>query len=237
MSDTMTSPVTEIPAGILEALSRSELFAALPPPALQEIASRSTIRNVRRGERVWSHGTPSASIAIVASGRVKCWFPGRDARQWVNTVVRPGGVCGLAACVDGGPYTCNAEPLERSRVILVPASVLRTAMERTPAFARLVANFLARDVRRVLSVCEDVALHTPLERLAHYLRTQQTPSSSVVELHETQTQIAAQLGTVREVVGRGFRSLESRGVIARTGRVVRVLKPVDLEAACGGAGA
>ena len=236
MTDLMTHPSAQKASSVADALLRSGLFAALPEALLRDVAVRSTMRTVRRGERLWDHGAPSTSVGIVATGRVKCWSPGHDSRQWVSSVVRPGGVCGLAACIDGGPYTCNAEPLERSRVVLVPQAAVRAAMEREPAFARRVAVTLAGDVRRVLSVCEDVALHTPLERLAHYLRTQQTPSSSVVELHETQTQIAAQLGTVREVVGRGFRSLESRGVIARTGRVVRVLKPVDLEAACGGAG-
>jgi CRP/FNR family transcriptional activator FtrB len=233
MTDLMTQPSAHKPSGVADALTKSGLFAALPDALLRDLAVRSTTRTARRGERLWAHGAPSVALGVVATGRVKCWSPGHESRQWVSSVVRPGGVCGLAACVDGGPYTCNAEPLERSRIVLVPTSAVRAAMEREPAFARRVAMMLAADVRRVLSVCEDVALHTPLERLAHYLREQQSPASSVVELHETQTQIAAQLGTVREVVGRGFRSLEARGVIARTGRVVRVLKPADLEAACG----
>jgi CRP-like cAMP-binding protein len=169
---------------------------------------------------------------VVASGRLKCWSPGHDARQWVNAVVRPGGVCGLAAAVDGGPHACNAEPLERSRVVLVPSAVLRSTMERVPAFSRMVAGALARDVRRVLSVCEDVTLRTPVERLARFL-VAQAAGNGVVELRETQTQIAAQLGTVREVVGRGLRHLESRGVISRTGRVVRVLRPRDLDLVAG----
>ncbi len=235
MSDLMTHPTVQKPAGVTDALLRSGLFTVLSDTMLHDVAARSTLRTVRRAERLWDHGAPATALAIVVTGRVKCWSPGHDSRQWVSSVVRPGGVCGLAACIDAGPHTCHAEPLERSRVVFVPQSAVRTAMEREPAFARRVALMLAGDVRRVLSVCEDVALHTPLERLAHYLHSQ-VPTSGVVELHETQTQIAAQLGTVREVVGRGFRALQSRGVIARNGRVVRVLRPQELEAACGGAG-
>jgi CRP/FNR family transcriptional regulator len=233
MTDLMTQPVAPKPSGALEALAASALFSALPDDLQRELAARSTTRTVRRGDRLWSYGAPSAALGVVAAGRVKCWSAGRDSRQWVSSVVRPGGVCGLAACVDGGPYTCNAEALERSRVVMVPQAAIRSAMERDPAFARRVAATLAGDVRNLLAVCEDVALHTPLERLAHYLRAQPSREPGVVQLLETQTQIAAQLGTVREVVGRGFRSLESRGVIARNGRVVRVLRPKDLEAACG----
>jgi CRP-like cAMP-binding protein len=223
----MTQPTVETSPGVIDALRKSELFSSLSESALREVAARSTLRSVRRGEKVWSHGSPSSTIAIVAQGRVKCWSPGHDQRQWVSSVVRPGGTCGLAACVDGGPYSCNAEPMERSRVVLVPQSSLRAAMERDPVFARRIAVTLAREVRRTLSSCEDVALRTPLQRLAHYLTTQ-VAVAGVVELRETQTQIAAQLGTVREVVGRGFRFLEAQGIVARTGRMVRLLRPREL---------
>lgn len=227
MTDLMTQPVVEVSPVALEALRKSELFGALPEPMLREIASRSSVRNVRRGERLWEHGNPSNHVGVVAAGRVKCWSPGRDSRQWVSAVVRPGGNCGLAAVVDGGTYTCHAEPMERSRVVLVPQASLRAAMEREPAFARRVAVSLAGEFRRVLSTCEDVTLRTPLQRLAHFLQTA-AAGAAVVELRETQTQIAAQLGTVREVVGRGFRHLEAQGVVARTGRMVRILRPRDL---------
>jgi CRP-like cAMP-binding protein len=227
MSD-ITTHNGDVRGGTLEAMVRSDVFNALPQGLLAEIAARSTLRVARRGEHLWEHGSPCNAIALVAQGRVKCWSPGRDSRQWVNTVVRPGGLCGLAACVDGGPHMCNAEPLERSRVVLVQAADVRTAMERSPAFARAVATCLAQHVRHVQAVCEDVTLRTPVERLARFLVCE-ADGGGVVELRETQTQIAAQLGTVREVVGRGLRQLESRGVISRTGRVVRVLRPADLD--------
>jgi CRP-like cAMP-binding protein len=227
MTDLITPPRTDAFRGTLEALARSDLFGALPEATLRELAAASSIRDVRRGDRLWAHGSPSATVALVASGGVRCWSRGHDQRQWVSGVVRQGGVCGLAPCVDGGAYTCNAEPIERSRIAFVPATVLRAVMEREPAFARRVAAALAREVRRVLSVCEDMTLHTPLERLAHFLEGQ-SAGAAVVRLREPQTQIAAQLGTVREVVGRAFRRLEAEGVVARSGRVVRILRPEAL---------
>ena len=238
MSDTKTpshsSASADAPAGVAEALRRSDLFGTLPDAALHAAAADATLRAMRRGERLWDHGTAPSVLGVVASGRVKCWSRGHDSRQWVSSVVRPGGVCGLAACVDGGPYTCNAEPIERSRVVFIPRTALLDLMQREPAFGRRVALTLAGEFRRVVEVCEDVTLHTPLERLAHYLQSQ-AAVSGVVELRETQTQIAAQLGTVREVVGRGFRCLATRGVIARSGRVVRVLRPGELaQVASGG---
>lgn len=223
----MTLPIAAAAPGVAEALRQSELFSGLAEPILRELAARSTSRSVRRGERLWNHGTPATALAIVAQGRVKCWSPGDDSRQWVSAVVRNGGACGLAATVDGGAYSCNAEPMERSRILLVPQSALRTAMERDAGFARKVCGVLASEVRRALTNCEDVTLRTPLQRLARYLAGQPA-TAGVIELRETQTQIAAQLGTVREVVGRGLRLLEAKGIVARTGRLVRILRQPEL---------
>jgi CRP/FNR family transcriptional regulator len=117
---------------------------------------------------------------------------------------------------------CTAEPLERTRVVLVPREALSALMDRSPAFTSRVAEAMAREVRRVLDVCEDVTLRSPVERLAHFLQAR-AAGTDVVELSDTQTQIASQLGTVREVVGRGLRALETRGAIVRRGRTVRVL--------------
>ncbi len=230
MSEVLTArPSVGAPTPVVDALRRCDPFAALPEAALRRVAAASTLRNVRRGERLWEHNSPAAAVAVVVAGRVKCWSPGHAGRQWVSSVARPGMVCGLAANVAAGDNTCTAEPLERSRVVLVPQATLHSVLEDEPDFARHVARALARDVRRLLGACEDVTLRTPLERLAHYLRTA-AQGAGAVELPETQTQIAAQLGTVREVVGRSFRRLEARGVVARTGRLVRILDARALDA-------
>ena len=45
----------------------------------------------------------------------------------------------------------------------------------------------------------------------------------------TQSEIASQIGTVREVVVRLLRGMERDGLIERDGRAVRVLEPEALE--------
>jgi len=112
----------------------------------------------------------------------------------------------------------------------VPAATLRGQMDRDPDFTRRVAGALAAEVRGGITTCEGFTLRTPLQRLARHLATQPAVEG-VVAIRETQAQLAAQLGTVREVVGRGLRELETRGVIARTGRLVRILRPADLATA------
>jgi CRP/FNR family cyclic AMP-dependent transcriptional regulator len=228
MTTTTTNPDTSRRA--MDALRKCELFASLPESALRDLAGRATLRELRRGEHVWNVGTPSSCVGVIASGGVKRANCGRDARQWISYVMRPGDVCGLAACVDGGACACDAVAFERSRVFLFPATAVRAAMDVNPGFARRVAEALARDVRRLLTACGDVTLRTPLQRVAGFVK-EQAAGAAMFEMRETQTQIAARLGTVREVVGRALRRLEADGVVTRTGRVVRILNAEKLSSA------
>src|SRR5262245_11999659 len=214
-------------------LAQSDPFGALSDDVAARLAAASSFRTLRRGDALWRRGDPSNAAAVVVKGHVKCWSAGRQRRQWVEDIAGPGEVCGLAACVDGGPQAFNAEAVERSSVLIVPAEAVGFALLQDPAFARRVGKKLATELRRVGRACEDVALRTPTERLARHLWMRSSGARDF-DLHETQSELAGRLGTVREVVARSFRRLEAEGVISRSGRVVHVLKPEALSAACGG---
>lgn len=233
MSQAIAEPHPSLGDEVVEGLGRCSLLHDLPQPIVRGLAEAGTLRAFRRGEAIWSRGDPRPMLAAVVSGRVQCSMTGHDDRQWVSAVVRSGGVCGLAACTDGGVATCNTQALENSRAVLVPGASVREAIELSPVFARAVARTLAAEVRRLLGTCEDVTLRTPVERLARLL-VAQTSADGMVELRETQTQLASQIGTVREVVGRAFHRLEMQGIVVRNGRSVRLLKPLELRALAAG---
>jgi CRP-like cAMP-binding protein len=124
--------------------------------------------------------------------------------------------------MDAGDYVCTVTALERTRLLHVDADALRELLSREPEFALYVARAVTHDLRRAVTQCSHLVLQTPLERLAGFL-VEQADSSGNVRLRETQGQIAAQIGTVREVVGRAFRRLEEDGTVVRRGRLIAIL--------------
>ena len=212
---------------VLDALGRVTVFSALSGRGLQELAPHCELRTHRRHDRIWDRGDPSTEIAVVLSGRLQCSVPGHGGRGWVNAVLRPGGCCGLGALLDGEPQVCGIEALETSRVLHVASDALRAVLEKEPELALHVARLVTLDLRRAIVCCAQMALQSPLERLAHYL-LECADSGGTVRLRETQGQIAAQIGTVREVVGRSFRRLEDDGLLVRRGRTVKILDRENL---------
>ena len=138
-------------------------------------------------------------MAVVRRGRVSSSVEGEGGRRCVVEIVRAGGECGLTSVVDGGEHAFTDAALDRSVVALVPAEPVREAMARDPQFALRVARALSSDAHHAQALCADLTCRSPMERLARYLG-ERTSGREVFELRDTQRQIAAQLGTVREVV-------------------------------------
>jgi CRP/FNR family transcriptional regulator len=92
---------------------------------------------------------------------------------------------------------------------------------------------LARRVRHFASIVSDLAFRPVSERLARYLDTNVgkpiKPGTSI-DLTLTQAQLAARLGTVRELVARAFAELEESGVISRDRSHVTIRDPARLAA-------
>ena len=208
-------------------LRASEVFSALPETSLRRLAAESELKIHPRGARIWNRGDRCPSVLVVSAGRLKCWVEGDEGREWVLDVIGARACAGLIALMDAGPLVVNAETLERSRIVHVPVDAVWRLLERDHRFALHLALIIARDLRRVVSSCEAVALRSPIVRLARYLTTLMD-AQGVCELRETQSQIASRIGTVREVVGRSLGRLEAEGIVARAGRTVRVLRPSAL---------
>jgi len=213
---------------MVEALRRTDLFRVVDEATLERVAADTVVRDHRRGDAVWTRGESSDWVVIPLSGRIKCWIEREKQRAWVRRVVRPGHCCGLVPAVDGSPHPCSAEAVRRSRVAYVPTELVRDLLGSNAPFAAQVSLLLATCFRETIRSCEQVTLHTPLERLARYVRNV-VNDRGVGEFDATQSEIAAELGTVREVIGRGLRRLETDGIVTRTGRKVRVLRPDALE--------
>lgn len=89
---------------------------------------------------------------------------------------------------------------------------------------------MARRVRHFAGIVSDLAFRPVTERLARFLDAAATAPGTPVDLSLTQAQLAARLGTVRELVARAFSQLEAAGVISRARSRVTIRDPERLAA-------
>jgi CRP/FNR family transcriptional regulator, dissimilatory nitrate respiration regulator len=193
-------------------------FAALPMSELRHLAARCTVLRFGRGEPLFEEGQPCRGLLIIADGRVEVRQISVRGREQVFHGEGPGAALGEAPLFDGGGYIASAVALTPTHALFVPRAEVLQLCQRRPAVALAMLKTLARRVRHFAAIVSDLAFRPVTERLARHLETAlagQITRGAEVELTLTQAQLAARLGTVRELVTRAFAQLEARGIITR----------------------
>jgi len=124
--------------------------------------------------------------------------------------------------LDGGPNPASAAALEPSVVYVVRRAELRHLITTRPEVAEAVVQTLASALRHLVALVEDLSLRTVTARVAKILLDQEASSHDEQHAyHLTQREMAALVGSAREVVGRALKELEAAGAIEmRQGRAV-----------------
>jgi CRP/FNR family transcriptional regulator len=214
-------------------LARVPYFASLPAVELSRLASRCAVRAVGAGEAIFEQGEPCHGLLVVAEGLVEVRQISLRGREQVFHTEGPGAALGEAPLFDGGGYIASAVAVVPARVLSLPRAEVIALCQRRPEVALAILETLARRVRHFADIVGDLAFRPVSERLARYLVASVAgpiEPGTCIELALTQAQLAARIGTVRELVARALSELEKSGVIARERARVTILAPARLAA-------
>ena len=229
----------QAPAAGLEILRRVSYFASVPASELRRVAARCRTRSVGAGETVFDEGQPCPGLLVVIEGLVEIRQISLRGREQVFHTEGPGATLGEVPLFDAGGYLASAVAAAPTRLLLLPRAEVLRLCQRHPAVALAMLRTMARRVRRFASIIGDLAFRPVTERLARYLEAaagEPLAPGARVELTLTQAQLAARLGTVRELVARAFSELAGRGIITRDRSRVVVRDAARLRALAHGGG-
>ena len=219
----------------IECLKSISYFRSLPPVELRRLAAACTARTLRRGEVLFDEGESCRGLFIIAEGSIEVRQISFHGREQVLHTEGPGATLGESPLFDRGAYIASAVALEPTRALFLPRANLLDLCHRHPAVALAMLETLARRLRSFAGLVGDLAFRSITERLARYIASMAATGHPIatgieVTLRLTQTQLAARLGTVRELVSRALSQLERDGIIARTRTRIVIRDPVRLDA-------
>ncbi len=201
-----------------ELLRRVPYFSGLSDELLAALAAVAIERRYARGEMVFLEGDPCTALYVVARGEVKIFKVSPQGREQVLHQLGPGSTFNDVAALDGGPNPASVATTADTTLLCIPRAELRRLAQAYPALAWALIESLARRARHLVVMVEDLALRSVKARLAKLLLTEAEATAGQVELDRgqmvTQTEMAARLGTVREMVGRALRELADAGLIS-----------------------
>ena len=207
----------------IKLLYQNEYFEGLDDDLLNQVAMHMQLREYERGEALFWEGDPCAGLHIIEQGFVKLYRLSPQGRQYIVRVLQEGDTCNEVPTFDGGANPVNVEALETTHVWVIKADILRELLQAHPEFAQKVINNLTRQLRGLVKMVSEMAFYQVTHRLARLI-SEQTPDE-LSGTPWTQEQLAARLGTVREVVARSLKELERSGAIHMEKRSIAISDP------------
>ncbi len=205
----------------VEELAKLPFFAGLSQGALEEIARVTSRREYASGEVIVLEGDPCQAVHFIAKGLVRMHQVSPEGRDYVLAHLTAGECPDLGPALDGAGSLATLETLGKTTLYVIQCDRFLALMRRHADLALAAATYLASQLRRVSRLARDLALHTVRARLARFLLTH--AEESPAQHRWTQEMIAAQIGTIRDVVGRSLRAFAEEGLIRRErGRLVIV---------------
>ncbi|MDI6769079.1 MAG: Crp/Fnr family transcriptional regulator [Anaerolineales bacterium] len=210
------------PAEKLRALLENPYFDHMAEPDLRQVAGCTALREFARGETLFLEDDPCAGLHIVHSGCIKLYRLSPQGRQYIVRLAQEKDTFNEVSVFDGGTNPVNTEALEASRVWVVEAECVRRMVAASPEFAQKVIVNLGQNLRGLVRAVSEMAFYQVTHRLARLISTLPEEERSGKGSHLTQEQLAARLGTVREVVARSLKELERSGAIQMENRRITV---------------
>ena len=194
----------------IKTLRGNQYFDELPDNLLKEISEHMNLREYPRGDVLFWEGDPANGMYIMEHGSAKIFRTSPQGRQYIVRILQEHDTFAEVPAFDGGMHPVNVEALETCRVWEIDGEMLRELVNLHPAFAQKIIRTYSQMLRGMVRMVSEMAFYQVTHRLARLIENMPQDKSAP---HWTQEQLAAQLGTVREVVARSLKELERSGAI------------------------
>jgi CRP-like cAMP-binding protein len=197
----------------VDSLSAVPLFSELTTPVLEEIKRATKLKHHRTGETILLQGEPCVGVYIVKEGWLKGIITSPLGREQIIRLLGPGEVFNEIGLLTDGRNDVTVLTLEDSSLWIVERETMLRLMDENPTLNRAINKNLAEGSLKLLKLVEDLSLRTVKSRMARILLENAVEGVINRRRWMTQTEMAARLGTVLDVVNRTLNSLENAGLI------------------------
>ncbi len=181
---------------LLKQLQTNAQFVTIPPDTI-----------------ICQDGQTSVDLPLIISGLVRVYKISESGKEITLYHIGDNESCVLSASSILGhkEFPAVAKTVTESQAIVLPKVFVRDWLVQSTEWQKFIFGLVTQRLSDVITVVEEVAFQRMDRRVAKYLCHKQ--SFNGLTLATTHQEIAAEVGTAREVVTRVLRDLESRDII------------------------
>ena len=197
------------------------LIPGLEPDAVSRLSAARQVA-LKRGQAVFQPGQACSAFLVVTAGTVKVSTVTSSGRELLLYRVGAGETCVLTTACLLAEADYDAAGVTESDVeaLAIPKPLFEALMALSPAFRRFVFSSYGVRLRDLIGLVQEVSKRQVDRRLARFLAER-----AATPIAMTHQEIAAELGTAREVVSRLLKQFAGDGLVAIERRHILVVDP------------
>ena len=217
-------------------LKQVPIFSSLSEQEFAFLTSRLVQRRYASGELIFGEGDPCAGLYVVQSGNVRIFKSSVGGREQVLSIEGPSSSIAELPVFDGGNYPASAQAITDSTLLFFSRQDFQALCLQHPEVALKVLRVVGGRLRRLVGIIEELSFSTVRHRLiALLVRLSKAEGSRngdaiTLTLPMNNSELAAQIGTVRELVSRNLSRLQAEGLIQMDNRALQIPSLKRLEA-------
>lgn len=191
---------------------------------ITELIQHAVIKKVPKGIELFTENQYIKVLPIVLKGSVKV-FSRFEERELLLYYIRAKQSCvmSFASCLKNKPSRICATTEEDSEILLMPVEKIQPWLHQYPSFGNLFHEQYDLRYTELLATIQHVLIDKMDKRLYDYL-LQKAEVTGRKEITISHSQIANELGTVREVISRVMKKLELEGKVIQQNRSIKLIE-------------
>ena len=196
----------------MDSIKSIPYFAGLDQAELESIKKHIFEKKVVRGEILVFEGEPADTLFFVVNGVVKVFKTSADGKEQILQIIRTGDSFNDVPVFTGDVSLASAEAMSDVLLYTLKKNDLAGIIQEYPRVSLNVIRILSERVQRLVSLVEDLSFRHVTGRVAKVL-LEYAGNGADEKPRLTQQEMAAMIGTAREMVGRSLKTLEEEGTI------------------------
>jgi CRP/FNR family transcriptional regulator len=212
----------------LNRVAQSLPFLQRAEAALLRDFQQAAFARIPAGRDVFLEGDRVDGIALLLSGAVRVYKVGETGREITLYRFGTGQSCILTAnaILSQNNFPAIATVEQDAEAVMIPSDTFRDWVRRHDTWRDFVFDLLSQRLSTVMAIVDEVAFRRMDARLASFLLEQARVQNPMRITHQ---QVAAELGSSREVISRLLEDFAARGLIRSSRGEIEALEMDELQ--------
>jgi len=200
------------------------LFPSFEGELVHNMSEKADIREFQAGQILMKTGQNIRSTMLITNGLVKIFREDEEGNEFFMYYLQPGQACALSMICATRQETSQimARAVSDTETIAVPLEYMDKWMTQYRSWYHFVLESYRSRFEELLTTVDHIAFRNMDERLLFYLKKQKETLNSA-RLYLSNTEIASDLNSSREVISRLMKKLADRQLIRLERNYVEIL--------------